>query len=321
MQTVFVTGGSGYLGRNLIRALRTRGVRVHALARTEKAQSVVRALGAEPVAGDLGALPPDAMRGCDTVFHAAALVSEWGPKSAFWQVNVSGTESLLAVAREAGVARFVHISTEAVLADGTPLRNVDESHPYPARPLPRYALTKQAAEHRVRAANSTQMRTVILRPRLIWGGDDTSVLPQLAAAARAGKFMWIDGGRQRTSSCHVDNVVYGALLAAERGRPGAVYFLTDGEPQSTRAFFTQLLATQGIPAPTQSMPFALAYAFATACEWLWDGLHLSGQPPVTRMPVALFGNDIVVNDSRARRELGYAPVTSVEQGLAAMRPG
>lgn len=321
MHTVFVTGGSGYLGRNLIRALRACNVAVRALARTERAQSTVRALGAEPVAADLGTVAAAALHGCDTVFHAAALVSEWGPKSAFWQINVKGTESLLAAAREAGVARFVHISTEAVLADGRPLRNVDERHPYPAHPLPRYAWTKQVAEHRVRAANSTQMQTVILRPRLIWGGDDTSVLPQLATAARAGKFMWIDGGRQLTSSCHVDNVVHGALLAAERGSPGGIYFLTDGEPQSTRAFFTRLLATQGIPAPTRSMPFAPAYAFATTCEWLWDGLRLPGQPPVTRMPVALFGHDIVVNDSRAREELGYAPVTGVEQGLAAMLPG
>ncbi len=320
MQTAFVTGGSGYLGRNLIRALRARGIKVRALARSAHAQSVVRSLGAEPVAGDLDMLAAEALQGCDTVFHAAALVSEWGPKRAFWRSNVSGTESLLAVAREAGVARLVHISTEAVLADGKPLRNVDERHPYPTHPLPRYALTKQVAEQRVRAANSAQMQTVCLRPRLIWGGDDTSVLPQLAAAARAGKFMWLDDGRQLTSSCHVDNVVHGSLLAAECGRPGAVYFLTDGEPQSTRTFFTRLLATQGIPAPTRSMPFALAYAFATACEWLWDGLHLPGQPPVTRMPVALFGNDIVVNDGRAREELGYAPVITIEQGLAAMRP-
>lgn len=318
MQTVFVTGGSGFVGRNLIRALRARGVTVRALARSPTAQAAVRALGAEAVAADLQSLQADAVRGCDTVFHVAAMVEEWGPRDAFWRANVTGTEALIAVARAAGVRRFLHVSTEAVLADGGPLRDVDESHPYPKHPLPRYARTKQAAEQRVLAANSGNFQTVVIRPRLIWGGDDSSLLPKIAAAARAGKFMWIDGGRQQTSTCHVDNVVHGALLAAERGLPGSVYFLTDGAPQSTREFFTRLLHSAGAPVPARSLPFRLAYALATLCEWLWDGLRLPGQPPVSRMPVALFGNDIVVNDTRAQRELGYRPTTSVAEGFAQM---
>lgn len=316
MQTVFVTGGSGYLGRNLIRALRAHGIVVRALARSPQAQAAVRALGAEAVAGDLDAPPVEGLQGCDTVFHAAALVAEWGPREAYWRANVVGTERLLMAARTAGVARFVHVSTEAVLADGRPLRGVDETYPYPGRPLPRYAHSKQEAEKRVRAANAPGFATLVIRPRLIWGGDDSSVAPQIAAAARAGKFAWIDHGRQQTSSCHVDNVVHGALLAAERGRPGGVYFLTDGPPQPTRAFFTRLLASQGVPEPQRSVPYALAWGLATLCEGLWDGLKLRGQPPLSRMPIALFGNDIVVDDHRAREELGYAPVTSIDEGFA-----
>ncbi|HEY0975320.1 MAG TPA: NAD-dependent epimerase/dehydratase family protein [Solimonas sp.] len=318
MQTVFVTGGSGFVGRNLIRALRQRGISVRALARSPRAQAAVRALGAEVVPADLDTLQADALRGCDTVFHAAAQVAEWGSKASFWHVNVDGTAALLTVARAAGVRRFVHVSTEAVLADGKPLREVDETHPYPARPLPRYAASKQAAEQRVRAANSAGFETVVIRPRLIWGDDDTSLLPQLAAAARAGKFMWIDGGRQRTSTCHVRNVVHGALLAAERGTPGGVYFLTDGAPQPTRDFFTRLFATQGIPAPTRSLPFALAYGLAALCEALWNLLPLPGQPPISRLPVALFGNDITVVAARAQQELGYRPVITVDEGLSTM---
>ena len=93
---------------------------------------------------------------------------------------VIGTERLLDAARQAGVRRLVHVSTESVLAEGNPLVNVDEAAPYPEHPLPRYPLTKQLAERRVRAANGDGLETVVIRPRLIWGDNDTSLLPQLA---------------------------------------------------------------------------------------------------------------------------------------------
>ena len=111
-----------------------------------------------------------------------------------------------------------------------------------------------------------------------------------------------------------------ALLAAERGEPGAVYFLTDGAPLPFRQFLSRLIASQGLTVPDKSLPLGLAYGVATVCETLWDTLRLPGQPPVTRMPVALFGQEITVDDSRARRELGYAPVTTLEAGLARLSP-
>lgn len=315
IRRVMVTGGSGFVGRNLIRALRARDVDVKALARSGSAQAAVAALGAEPVAADLRDVDAGHLAGCDTVFHAAALVKEWGPKAEFHAVNVLGTERLLEAARQAGVRRLVHVSTESVLVDGRPLVKVDEFAPYPAHPLPRYLHTKQWAERRVCEANGQGLETVVIRPRLIWGDHDTSLLPQLVDAVRAGKFMWVDGGRALTSTCHVDNVVHGALLAAEKGRPGGVYFLTDGEPLPIRQFLSRLMASQGLAVPDKSLPFGLAYRLAAVCEGLWDTLRLPGQPPVTRMPVALFGQEITVDDSRARYELGYAPVTTLAAGL------
>lgn len=316
MRQAMVTGGSGFVGRHLITALRARGIRVKALARSTAANAVVTALGAEAVSADLLQVTAAHLQDCDTVFHAAALVKEWGPKAAFHEVNVIGTERLLDAARQAGVRRLVHVSTESVLAEGNPLVNVDEAAPYPEHPLPRYPLTKQLAERRVRAANGDGLETVVIRPRLIWGDNDTSLLPQLADAVRAGKFMWVNRGASLTSTCHVDNVVHGALLAAEKGAPGGVYFLTDGAPVPIDQFLSRLIASQGLPVPEKSLSFGLAYGVAAVCETLWDTLHLPGQPPVTRMPVALFGQEITVDDSRARRELGYAPVTTLEAGLA-----
>ena len=232
MTTAFVTGGSGFLGRNLITYLAARGWRVRALARSEEAMAAVRAQGAEAVAGDLSVGPAvkGAMRGCDALFHAAAWANDWGDEQVAWEANVTGTERLLTAAREAGIPRFIHVSTEAVLLGGAPILLADEARPLPDKPLGTYARTKGAAEKRVLAANQPGFATVVVRPRFIWGKGDTTILPRLVEATKSGALQWIGGGAYLTSSCHVTNVCEGMLKAHERGRPGEIYFLTDGAP-------------------------------------------------------------------------------------------
>ncbi len=317
--TAFVTGGSGFVGRNLIRTLVERGVQVRALARCNRAAGRVEACGAEPVMGDLDEFDSmiQGMRGCDAVFHAAAMVAEWGNPDDFHKVNVRGTENVVQAAFEAGVPRLVHVGTEAVYADGeSSIVRVNEQTAKPRRPLPRYPATKSAAEDIVLEASDADLQCMVIRPRLIWGRDDTSLLPQLVEAVRAGRFMWIDNGEALTSTCHVDNVVEGALLAAEKGKGGGIYFLSDGDPLAMRTFLTGLLATQGVKPPTKSIPRWAARRLAAATEWSWENLNLRGTPPITRMVVELFGQEVTVDDTRARQELGYAGRVSIEAGLA-----
>ncbi|HUP92560.1 MAG TPA: NAD-dependent epimerase/dehydratase family protein [Solimonas sp.] len=316
MAQVFVTGGSGFVGRHLIRTLVQRGDTVLALARSPAAQAAVGALGARPVAADLLDVSAEQLRGCSVVFHSAAVVDEWGPREHFQKINVEGTAHLLEVARAAGVQRFVHIGTEAAFAVGPPLVNLDESTPLPDNPLPRYPATKNVAEKLVRAASSEAMQTVVVRPRLIWGPDDTSVLPNLVERVRRGQFAWVGGGRYLTSSCHVANVVHGALLAAEKGQGGEAYFLTDGEPAPFRDFLSALLATRGAHPADKSIPLGVAKVLARTCEFLWEHLPLPGAPPMTRMAIVLGCQEVTVSDAKARRELGYVPVISREAGLA-----
>jgi nucleoside-diphosphate-sugar epimerase len=317
----FVTGGSGFVGRRLIAALRARGDEVRALARSEAAIAAVVAAGATPVHGDLDAVATlqQGMQGCDRVFHAAAHTAEWAPAAAYERVTVQGTRNALAAARTAGVARFIHVGSEAALVDGAPLQRVDETRPLPRNPLPGYPASKAASEALVRAANGATLETIVVRPRLIWGAGDSTLLPQLVQAVRAGQFRWIGGGRHLTSTCHVDNAVEGLLRAAERGRGGEVYFVTDGAPLEFRDFVGRLLATQGVAAPTGSLPYGVARLVAALGEALWRTLPLPGKPPLTRLVLQLFGREVTVDDGRARRELGYRGATSVAAGLTAMR--
>jgi len=314
MQKVFVTGGSGFVGRELLGELRRRGVSARALARSPAAQKVVRELGAEPVAGDLDdvAAMEQGMAGCDVVVHAAAWVKDTGPRAEFERANVQGTRNVLTAARAAGVKRFVHVGTEAVLADGRPIVRADEEVSYPARPAGLYPETKGAAERLVREASRDGFAAMAVRPRFIWGKGDTSVTPQLIEAVQTGKWRWIDGGRYLTSTCHVANVVEGILCAAERGAPGGVYFLTDGEPVEFRTFIGDLLRANGIEPGEKEVPRWVIGAVAGVTGWMKT-------PPVTRTALALMSHEVTVVDARARREIGYVGRKSIAEGLAEIR--
>jgi nucleoside-diphosphate-sugar epimerase len=175
------------------------------------------------------------------------------------------------------------------------------------------------AEQLVRDASGDGLETVVVRPRLVWGPGDTTILPSLAAAVENGRFAWIGGGRHRTSTTHVDNVIHGLLLGAERGRPGGVYFVTDGEPVVFREFITELLSTQGVTVPDRTMPAPLARAVAAGGEGVWRTFRLGGQPPVTRLAYWLSAQECTIDISRARAELDYEPVRSIPEGMEELR--
>jgi nucleoside-diphosphate-sugar epimerase len=313
----FVTGGSGFIGGRLIERLHSEGWRVRALARSQSSAEKVRALGADPVEGDLE--DSDALRagaeGSDVVFHAAAHLGEWGPRDEFMRVNVGGTKNVLAACREAGVRRIVHVGTEAALLVGQPLVNADENVPLRPDSKAIYSATKAMAEQAVRDANSDALETVVVRPRLVWGRGDTTILPSLVEAVKGGRFAWIGGGRHRTSTTHVENTVHGLILGAEKGKPGGVYFVTDGDPVVFRDFITELLATQGVEVPDRNMPASLAKVAAVAAESVWRILPLKGNPPVTRLAVWLSSLECTIDTSHAQSEVGYRPVKTIAEGM------
>jgi nucleoside-diphosphate-sugar epimerase len=321
MPTAFVTGGSGFVGGALIRRLVRDGWTVRALARSDASARAVEDAGAQAVRGDLDdtAAMRAAAQGADVFHHAAAKVEDFGDAADFERVTVQGTKNALAAAREAGVPRFVHVGTEAALMAGQPLVDVDETAPLRPDSVAPYPWSKAKAEQAVRDANGAGLETVVVRPRFVWGKDDTSLLPQIVDMVKSGKFAWIGGGRQHTATTHIDNTVEGLVLAAERGKPGGVYFVTDGDPVVFREFVSELIRTQGLDPPSRSVPLAVARAVAAAGEEAWKLLKRGGRPPLTRFAVWVSALECTIDDSLARSELGYREVTTREQGLAEMR--
>ena len=162
--------------------------------------------------------------------------------------------------------------------------------------------------------------TVVVRPRFVWGRGDTTLLPQMVEMVRAGRFRWVGGGRQLTATTHIDNTVEGLWLAATKAPAGGVYFVTDGEPMVFRDFITEWVGTQGVSIPDKSVPPGVAKAAAASAERIWRLLKRPGSPPLTRFAVWVSSQECTIDISRAERELGYAPVTTREDGLRELRP-
>jgi nucleoside-diphosphate-sugar epimerase len=313
---LFLTGGSGYVGGNLIRHYIAAGFEVVALARSERSMQVVKALGAVPFSGDLlDAGLVQGMRGCQTLINAAADTDHGRGNAQQSRTNLEGTRNLFRSARTAGISRAVHISTESVLLDGGPLVNATEDHPFPRRASGSYSRTKGEAERIALSFSTEALAVVVLRPRFIWGRDDAKALPQIAAAAKTGKLAWIAGGHYLTSTTHIANVCEGVALALNKGRSGEVYFVTDGAPVPFRRFITRLLETQGIEAPTESLPRWVMRATATIGDFL-EGM--SGgriKPLISRQVLATIGSEVTLDTTKAREQLGYHPVITMEEGM------
>ncbi|MEM6269483.1 MAG: NAD-dependent epimerase/dehydratase family protein [Bacteroidota bacterium] len=313
---IFITGASGFIGGAIARHLAPEH-RVRAMARSERAAARVRATGAEPVHCDLAGIQAAHLAGCDTVIHCAALVAPWGARADFVQTNVTGTENMLRAARAAGVRRFIHLGTEAALFRGQELVDIDESHPYPERTPFLYSETKRDAEKRVLAAHESGIfHAVSLRPRLVWGPGDTTILPNLVALVDRGVFRWIDRGKPLTSTTHIANLVAGVEAALTRGKGGTAYFITDDGTRTLREFLGQMLVATGHSPGSRSVPGWLVRSVAWWAEALWKVLGRRTPPPVTRFSAAIVSVQGTLRNHKAKRELGYQPVISVAEGMA-----
>lgn len=313
--SVFMTGGSGFIGRSLIPVLREHGYKVFALVRSNAAGAVVRELGAYAIPGSMyhyGNLK-NTMQLCDYVVHLAGHMKLSGDPKDFYTTNVEGTRNMLDAARDSGVRKFLYVGAASVI-NGKKTTQVDESYMPPKLPTDLYSETKYVAEQATLKADSASMHTLVLRPPFVWGPDNSHA-DMIRDSVENGWFRWIGGGDHYLSTCHVKNLAAAILAALESDKGGKVYFVTDGEERRFKDFFRAYAYSQGIELPDKSLPRWLALALAKILQRSWKSLKLHGEPPVLPVLVYLLGTQLTVSDANARQDLGYEPIISIDQGL------
>jgi nucleoside-diphosphate-sugar epimerase len=211
-----------------------------------------------------------------------------------------------------------------VVFDGRDVEGGDESLPYPSRYQAHYPATKALAERLALAANSAELAVTALRPHLIWGPGDNHLVPRLIAKARAGRLRRIGTRPNLVDTVYVDNAARAHLLAADRLAPGSAvagrsYFISNGEPLPLWELVNRILAAADLPPVTRSIAPSLAVALGAVCEGLWGTLRLSGEPPMTRFVAHELASAHWFDLSAARRDFGYAPEVSIDEGLRRLR--
>jgi nucleoside-diphosphate-sugar epimerase len=313
---ILITGAGGFIGGHAAKRFVARGHEVIATARTPAA--VAEPANHRLFACDLSLDSLDSlMRDCEVIVHCAARASPWGPRESFWRDNVLATERLLAAAHRAGsVRRFVHVSTPSIYFNGRDQLNRVEDFDPPARWPTAYAETKWEAECRVRAAPA--LGGVILRPRAVFGPGDRAIVPRLVAVAERGVMPLPGGGSALTDITYVDNVVDAieAAVHAPATAVGRAFNITNGEPLTVRDLLMRLFGALGIRARLVTMPRSLANLAARISESAAMLRPGRPEPRLTRYGVGLLAYSQTLCIDAARRELGFAPVVSVDEGLA-----
>ncbi|CAA9352479.1 MAG: NAD(P)H steroid dehydrogenase-like protein in alkane synthesis cluster [uncultured Frankineae bacterium] len=317
---VLVTGGGGFLGGGVVRALLARGDSVVSIARGDYPH--LRELGVETVRGDLAepSVALAAAEGCDVVVHVAARAGIWGTPAQFERSNVEATRCVLAACRTLGIRRLVHTSTPSVVHAGGDIVGGDETLPYATHFTSDYPRTKAVAERLVLAAADDELATVALRPHLVWGPGDTQLVPRILERARGGRLRFVDGGQAVFDTTYVDDAVAAHLCAVDRLAPGAdcsgrAYFISSGDPRPMREIVNAILAAAGMPPEHRSVPLAVAVAAGTVAEALWRLLGRQDEPPMTRFLAHQLATSHWFDISAARRDLGYAPQVGLDEGF------
>lgn len=305
MKNVLITGGTGFVGSNLVHALLREGCHVRILRRET---SDVRSLDNADIEHCIGDIRDanavlKAVTGCDTVFHTAALVSYWTKeRGEMLDINVGGTANVVRASLYADVHKLVHTSSVAAIGyatNGLPASE-ETSHNWNAETIG-YRISKHRAEEEVLRGVGMGLQAVMVNPTVIMGPRDYHVHGGriVRDIYRKRIFYATPGG---TSIVDVDDVVQGHIAAALRGRTGERYILA-GENLTFREAFRITAEEVGGIAPIVTLPAPFVRSLAVSIEFLAD--VLGRKPWVTRELISGVGRHRAYSVEKARRELGY----------------
>lgn len=311
------------MGQHLIATLQQAGyTNIRSFQRSECEPLQDR--GVEVVRGNLTDFEAvkEAVRGCEAVFHTAAKAGVWGPYRTYHATNVLGTEHILKACHYAGTKFLIYTSSPSVVFKGHPLANANEHEGYGApKKMCAYARTKMLAEQQVLTTPLQGLKTIALRPHLIYGPGDRHLIPTLIQAARKGQLCQVGTGKNWVDISYVTDVAHAHLLALEalQQNPDAVsgraYFISQGDPIQLWPWINELLRKLQLPPVRRSLSLPMACLLSGCFEAIYKIFCIKQQPPMTRFIARELALDHYFDISAAKMDLHYIPKVSNEEGL------
>ncbi len=323
IENVLVTGGGGFLGKAIVKKLVGKKISVTSFSRNFYPE--LQTMGVTQIQGDLADknAVADAFKQIDAVFHVAAKSAEvWGPFEDFFQVNVTGTQNVISACRENNIRQLIYTSSPSVIFDENDMENVDESVPYPKKYLAHYPETKAMAEKLVRKAGENGLNTIILRPHIIWGPEDNHVLPTLIKKAK--RLKRVGQKDYLVDTIYVDNAADAHILAFEKllENPllsGNVYFVSQDEPVPIWKIINAFFHAAGLPPMKGQVSEKTVYIAGAVFEFVYKFFNIKGEPIITKLAAKELATHHWFNISRAKRDLGYYPKISTQEGLKRLK--
>ncbi len=316
-----VTGATGFIGSHVVDRLLEREDEVRALVRRSSDVSYLKERGVELVSGDITDADslPAAVAGVDVVYHAAAMVSDWGPWRDYETVTIGGTRNVLEAAARAGVPRFVHVSTDSVYAFRYLGKRMTEETPLETRFAwwDYYRRSKLAAERLAwRYHRDGRLAVTVVRPGLVLGERDRATLPGLIAFLQSSSAMYFGNGRNHLPYVYAGDVADACLLAASNeGAIGQAYNTSSRETVTQRDLFAAAAEEEGLELPRRGVPLYLAYGIALVMETISVLRRRRTRPPMTRFSITLVAEDYLEDASKAKRELGWQAQTPMREAV------
>lgn len=314
MNTVLVTGATGFTGSHLARRLVQEGRDVAALVRPTSRVEDLRAAGVECRVARLDDLESvrSCLSGVAEVYHlAAAFRTEHADREEFHRTNVIGTRHLLKAAHEVGVRRFVHCSTVGIHGE---IEDPPATESYRSKPGDYYQQTKLEGELAAFEYMDRGSAVSVVRPVGIYGPGDMRFL-KLFKAISSGRFVMIGSGQTLYHMTYVDDLVDGLILAGEVPDAVGEVFIIGGEEYTTLQRLVELTADAlGAPHPRLRLPYLPVFAASVVCDRLFRAV--GADPPLYPRRVEFFAKDRAFDISKAKGILGYRPKVGLEEGLA-----
>lgn len=322
---IFVTGASGFLGEVICRFLCSAGIKVTGFARSDYPN--LQQLGVTMIKGDIASKAQllDAMKGCDLVFHVASKAGVWGSKSDYFNPNVKGAKNIIDACSQLNIQNLVYTSTPSVTFSGEDEAGIDESYPYAKKFLNYYGESKAIAEQLIIKANSEQLKTIAIRPHLIWGPNDPHLVPRVIERATAGRLKLVGKQDKLVDTIYVDNAAYAHILAAvnmlndNKTCLGKAYFVSNDQPITMASMLNKILSCVSLPQVTKRVPSSVAYCVGTVLEKTYLLLGKKNEPIMTRFVARQLSTSHYFNINSIKNDLGYGPLISIDEGMLRLK--